>query len=629
MASSYQASDYDTAPIPGTGGELFEPPAAPAPRRRGRGTWENAEKRVARLRTAHAHSRRLLQPFRDTRLKAVKQYATRHYADKEQEPVPVNLIKLYANIVVRHLVPQTPRAMIAARPMKLKQAAAGMESHTNRRLQKMRIDEAFRRCTLDALFCLGIGKVALADPAEADIDNRKTAGEAFFETIDLDDWVHDMGAKIMDKACFQAHRYRMPLEFAKDFPLFTKNVRENLTASTRTLINEDGDDRIDSLSMDSAFADEYEDHVELWEIFLRKERLIITLAADDCGPSGMPLRVQEWIGPGCGPYHFLAFNDVPGNSMPSAPLHDLIDLHMGINGVYRKLGRQADRQKKIGLVGPGQGKDGKLQVESNDGDMLSVDNPDGAREIELGGINQQNLAFGIHMRDVFSYQAGNLDLLGGLSPQSSTLGQDKMLQENASVMIRDMQGREVAFTRGVLTALGWYWWTNPFDTYHVRHTLPGFDDMEVWSELTPEQRAEPFEELDFDIDPFSLQDDSPSSRLQLLNQLMMQVLLPAAQVLEAQGITVDFEAYLKLVGKFGNMPNLNEIVRFAGLIGPEGVEPGRDEGAGYSPAQTTRRYERVNRPGGTRFGKDNAMMQTLLGAGTQESEMGAVLKPTG
>jgi len=588
-------------------------------------SYENSARRIGRLRTAIEHCRGLLQPYRDERRSSVKQYVGPHYLAAEGQELPINLIKLYANIVVKHLVAQTPRVLIANANTKLKQTALAMQDWANLRLQKMHVEETLRRCTLDALFAIGICKVALCDPAEADTDYRKTAGEAFLADIDLDDWVHDMGARRLDEACFLGHRFRIPLEFARESKLYDKSVRDDLTSTARHLLNEQGDARIQTLSVGSAYdPDEYEEHVELWEIFLRKERLIITLAVD--GPE-KPLRVQKWVGPACGPYHFLGFNDVPGNAMPSPPVHDLIDLHMLVNRIYRKLGRQSDRQKKIGIVGPGGEKDGKDVTQTSDGEIIRQDNPQAVTEIELGGINAQNLTFGIHCRDAFSHQAGNLDLMGGLSPQSPTLGQDQMLQQNASVQIADMQGRTVTFTRSVLTGLGWYFWTNPFEDYSVRRTVPGIDDIEVYATLKAQDRAEPFEELDFDIDPYSMGNDTPSSRLNALNQLMMQVLLPAGQILAQQGITIDFEAYLKKVGQYANMPDLNEIVRFAGLQLEQGVDPGQQAGPGYQPAQTTRRYERVNRPGGTRFGKDNALMQTLLGAGVQESEMGAAIKP--
>lgn len=51
--------------------------------------------------------------------------------------------------------------------------------------------------------------------------------------------------------------------------------------------------------------------------------------------------------------------------------------------------------------------------------------------------------------------------------------------------------------------------------------------------------------------------------------------------------------------------------------------------AANQPLQTTRRYERVSRPGATRRGAEAALTQTLLGGGAQESEMDTIGRSQG
>lgn len=62
---------------------------------------------------------------------------------------------------------------------------------------------------------------------------------------------------------------------------------------------------------------------------------------------------------------------------------------------------------------------------------------------------------------MMSYIAGNLDVLGGLSAQSDTLGQDRILNQSANQRINDMQSRVYSFTTKVIEALGWYVWNDP------------------------------------------------------------------------------------------------------------------------------------------------------------------------
>src|SRR5207253_10472217 len=47
------------------------------------------------------------------------------------------------------------------------------------------------------------------------------------------------------------------------------------------------------------------------------------------------------------------------------------------------------------------------------------------------------------LKQLFSSQAGNLDIMGGLSPQSKTAHQDAMLNQNSSQSIADMQDATV------------------------------------------------------------------------------------------------------------------------------------------------------------------------------------------
>lgn len=580
--------------------------------------WDRLHKSIER-------DRLRLEDFRELQLEFVRKYAGKYYSQSTDiAEQPVNLIAQYNDIVVRHLVASNPRVMLGISELQHKPTVAAMEKHTNKRLAKMHVDEILRDWSQAAIFGIGILKCALADPGEVADDYRKTAGEAFLSAIDFDDWVHDTGTKKIHKSAYMGHRICLPLAMLTDSDLYDQEVVKSLAPIVHPRQNESGDDRISTLSYeDDGWDGDYEDYVEIWEIWLRRQGLIVTLSLDH----EQPLRVQPWIGPGCGPFHFLSYCDVPGNAMPLPPIAQLVDLHDLTNELYRKLGAQASRQKSITLVQKTMAKDGARVIEANDGDVIPVDDPQSCQEFRFGGPDQVNLAFTIRAMDDFSRQAGNLDVLGGLGPQADTATQEKMLQSNSSAKMRAMQQRTINATRDVLTALEWFYWHDPYQTYKVRREIPGVDGAEITAFITPRDRLVPFEELDIDIDPYSMSDDSPQTRLAALNQVMTQVLIPMSQILMQQGIQIDIEAWLKLIARYQNMPDLFEIVKVAqsqfDSLGPSmGESPTK-------PGQTTRTYERVNRPGGTRFGRDNALMQSLLGKGVQESEATAALQPAG
>ena len=144
----------------------------------------------------------------------------------------------------------------------------------------------------------------------------------------------------------------------------------------------------------------------------------------------------------------------------------------------------------------------------------------------------------------------------------------------------------------------------------------------VWSEDT---REGDWLDYNFDVDPYSLQDDSPSTKLQKIGQALERFVFPVLPAIQAQGGSIDFRRLLELVARLGNVDELQELVIFGEPAQPEATRPERASG---QPAFTHRTYERVNRPGATRQGKDDVMSRILMGAKAQSSEVAALGRPT-
>ena len=105
-----------------------------------------------------------------------------------------------------------------------------------------------------------------------------------------------------------------------------------------------------------------------------------------------------------------------------------------------------------------------------------------------------------------------------------------------------------------------------------------------------------------------------------------RVVAPYVQLLREQGISVDFEELMRVIALYGNLPELRNILKF--------TRPGdfAAEGAMHEktlPSNTNRTYTRVNRPGATRSGKDNALTQVLMGGNPQPKEQAVIGRPTG
>ncbi len=566
-------------------------------------------------------SRLALQRFRENRRDMVRQYVGRHWSEEgTTQPVPVNLLALYTQIVGRALVAKDPRLMLSTFDRSLKADVSAMQAWANKEVERMYLADTLRRVVVDALFSVGVCKVGLATPGDAAVRGWGLGGgQPYAERVDLDDFVFDTNARSFDEVAYIGHRYRIPLDAAKSW---LGKKAKSLQASDLREYNEQGDERIIQLGRGSQGDNEdFEDMVDLWEVYLPRHRLVLHLQDDyvsgaEPGRDATELLRQPWVGPYCGPYHVLGFGVVSGNAMPKAPIQDLLDLHLAANRAYRKVMRTVDRVKEITAIRGGAAEDGSRIMNADDGDMVKVDDPQSVNQLIFGGQTLQTvLAAATVFKDVFDFMGGNLSILGGLSPQSKTATQDKMLNENSGRTIADLQESSTKFVSKVGEALCWYWWHDPYKVQRSTYATPGMPTLTTVRQVTPQKRQRGrFDDLGIKVDPYSLRQQTPESRLAALNQVVQQIVIPMAPLLQSQGIMFDANAYLKKVAEYLDAPDLAEVLTVQEPPAQD-TAPGGGEGAGMPP-NTNRTYTRENVPARTPKGDSQNLVNTLLGVDT-------------
>lgn len=546
---------------------------------------------------------------------------------------PVNLIELYKKIVLPNLISQNPRVLLSTFNAGGKPAVAAMQSWLNLELGRMGFCETMQRVVDNALNLVGITKVALATPDDAaEYSWGLRAGQPFVEPVEFDDFVYDIHARKFAEASFIGHRLRRPLDVVQNSKVYNRKAAKKLQASKHRFYNQEGDLKIDVLGRGfwGGDTEDFEDMVDLWEIYLPRHRVVITLPSDDGGNPEMgmheePLREQNWLGPDDGPYHFLGFETITGNALPKGPVQTLYKLDEVVNHLYRKLINQAQRQKEILAVQGAADADGSRIVQAPDGEAIRVDNPEAAQVMSFGAPNAMNFQFADHLKQLFSYMACNLDAAGGLSPQAKTLGQDKMIQASSSRVIMDMQARTAAYVARVVKAVSWYHWKHPENELTYEHTLKGMakgrtrtvypagarDQNGVPRTLT---RSVPFEQLDLRVDPYSLAPQDPATRLQTMNGVVTQIVIPMMQLLQAQGIGFDMNAYLEKVGTYSDMPDLADILTIQEP--PAQTPSGPSHNGPAMPQNTERRYVRENVAMRSEKGASQQLMASLSGVKT-------------
>lgn len=572
---------------------------------------------IARLRRAVTANWRLMAPFRDKRRQQIKQLLGRNFSDDGfRESIPMNLIALAYSVHVHNLVANRPRVLVTTKIRELQPTATDFQVSVDLLMKEIEIVQSLRRCAAAGLFGLTFAKMAICDDGSQ--DPQKVAGQPFLEDIDLDDLVVDM-QKRWSQVAFIGNLYGIAEDELRGNDLYIQSVVDKLRPQPdESRLNVDGSEHISTLSVGSGIDEEpYTRTIDVIDVWIPRDKLLITLPRADINEA---LRVVEWDGPEHGPYHKLAFLEAPGQLMPLTPAAQWYDQHVLANALYRKVARQALRQKTVlGAVAEGLD-DADRILKADDGDILKLRVQGGAQEYSFGGPQQAVLAMSVMAKDLFAYFAGNLDSYGGLSPQADTLGQDQLIHETASRQLKAMQDRMVEFTEQIVRDLAYYRWHDPIRTDNVTKRIEGVD-FDFQSQFGPASKLGMFFNYQFEVVPYSMQHRTPAMRLQTMLQMLEKVIMPTTPLMQQQGLGLDVREMIRTIANYSDMYELNNWLRYSpesggGHLADEEREPLPSILSGNRDRTVTR----INRPDRTRRAADYALTQTLLGGGVQDSE---------
>lgn len=578
---------------------------------------------ITRLQQAINWSYKQLKPFRENDMKAMREYVGIHYSENgAAKKVPFSLLELAISTYTQRLSGGKPKVLFTTPHDVLQPQKSKLQKGTNHLLGEIDFGETLADAVQGGFFSMGIIKTGLDYLATKEWNGYlHDVMQPFADSVILANWVHDMTATRKDKVQFEGDKYTIELEDAKE----RFDHGDKLLPVSDTEGHGEGGDNLKELTQGNAFNREYyRDVGAVWDIWDPRKNIIITLAAGEnepCDVTGEPLHVIDWNGPERGPYHKLRYNPIRDNIMPLPPVALWMDMHELANNVMRKLGRQASRQKTVYGVRPGGEQDGTTTMDAGDGEMVKLLDPKNIANLSFPGVDPQQLAFLIQLKNMASWLWGNLDALGGLSPQADTLGQDRLLTASASQRLVKMQNTTLDFATETISALAELLYGEPLITLPQTKSYGNVSIPTYW---TAEDREADFFEYNMTLEPYSLQYRSPSERLEIIRQSMMQMVMPFAQQMQAQGIFVDFEALFKIIGDYAGLDEFKQILIYTNQRQTE-EGPVR---ALQSPV-TSRTNTRINRPGATSQGKDEAMMTALLGGGQQNSQFSQVARPTG
>ena len=587
-----------------------------------------------------AHSRKTLEHYRKARRERIELYAGADYSEETgQVPRPLNMIRQYVDIIGRSLVSKNPRGMYSTFNKKQRPAVRGMQDWLNKHIVRIDLASVLQRCVVDAFFQVGIGKVALATPADAAASAYGLEpGDPYACSISLNDFVYDVFAQSQQSLQYVGHWARVPIDAVKDSKAYGPG-RRKLEPTDKRQHGPDGDEVASTLSGWASRGTKAEafPSVDLLEIYLPRHKRLLTFGSDGAGEpklfNGKPLRDVPWVGPRCGPIHWLGFGSVPDCVMPPGTILNLTDLDVAINDCFRKLWRQAQRAKEVDAVQSSATEDGKALRDARDGDMPVLRDLAGVAKIKTGGPMPELVAFLGVLRELFNFMAGNPAAVGGLQQQADTATQEKLLTSSASAGVNDMQGDVVKFTCSMYDALGWFFWENPFKVMHTeyqRKGLPQALPRRIYpaGEINPRTgrrraltREMPYEELDKRLDPYSIGHQTPQQRAAKLRSLFTQLVAPIFPLFQQMGMTWDMEKFMGLLGEYEDEPDYKEIMGITDPVEPDPASGGASSGSGM-PVHSSREYRRTD------SGKEPSATETavaLMGSAQKNGKVGGLI----
>ena len=571
-----------------------------------------------RLYKAIRSSRDALDPFRRVRQTLIKDYVGSWYTESGAEnKTLVNLINQTARIYTVALAANNPSVLVSTPRMDMLPFARRFEVNLAKLISDMALDETFRMIVLDAFFCLGCGVVMMRDTdtrfhglLESEEDVWLDPGQPWFNRVSLDDLILDMTAKELSKMRYCGHRYRADFEKVMDEPGYDKKVKDKLRPTNREHHDSVGATRDMASDWGSAQDDDLKDMIWLQDIWIAENNTIVTLPCDQQDME--PLIERPWTGSQAGPYKFLSLGDTPDNIIPTSPAMNLKGMHDLQNRLHRRMESDSDANRVVNVYPPGMEDDAERLRTAERNGWYRAKSPESIKQFQSGGVDQRDMALATFIQTEYDRLAGNLQAMGGLGQQASTLGQEELIHGNVSKNVADMRMAVVSFASKCILDLGRLMWED--QTLELKTSMEvGNTGINVNSDWTPDYRQGEFEDYEFRIEPYSMIFKTPEQKLQELFQVIREI-APLWPMFQASGASIDAQAIVEEIARLKNRPEFKRFITFAA---PAEMLGGDENTVRQSPVTSRETVRKNVSSGGTEAARSNALIQTLMGGQPQ------------
>jgi hypothetical protein len=240
---------------------------------------------------------------------------------------------------------------------------------------------------------------------------------------------------------------------------------------------------------------------------------------------------------------------------------------------------EAENQKNLVLFNLSNEADAQAVQDAATMHLVGIENVDAFKPVSFGGIDANTYKAVEYMRSMFNIVAGNPEGIGGLAPQSGTLGQDQMLYAQATAKLGYWRRQILRHARQVLRKMAWFVWNDPQRQAPLSLEAGGGESIPLlWvggdegpviadPETGVVMDAGRFEDYQIAAKPYSIQSDTPDQQYARATQWAREIAIPLAPLALQQGQPINVAALIQETGELGDVPGLERIMQSPAIAG--------------------------------------------------------------
>jgi len=306
-----------------------------------------------------------------------------------------------------------------------------------------------------------------------------------------------------------------------------------------------------------------------------------------------------YFGPRWGPYQYDGAYIVPDDATPLSPIAATTAQADHLNAIARAIQRAIEDYKRLALVSNGDPDLETIVSEGQHGFVYTTNVDDLSRnvvQLELGGLTQQFLAAEERARQSLDRNTGLPDSMRGNVEGGATATEVNAAMAGGGIRVSHHMNKFRKLLARSLTTVAWYL---EYDN-NIPPFVLGPEAVAAWQsefgEVTEEvwmapglnkkggQTFDDFDDLDFEIELYSMERTSEQQQMALAQELDFLVLQLGPMMSDPRMLHVRFEDYLALRGELRGITTYGQLfdIELARKIAKKMLQMGNVQPSGTS-----------------------------------------------